>query len=127
MMRCTIIRGELYMHEASLMQNLFKIANEAIKGNRIKYITKINIKVGKLANVMPEALEFAFDALKKGTAFEHAALEIEQAPIVARCDSCAAEYTPERPPFSCPYCSGEYFTIKSGDEIYISSIEAEEE
>ncbi len=115
------------MHEASLMQNLFKIANEAISGKRIGRITKVTITMGKLANAMPEALMFAFDSLKKGTAFEKASLEIEQAPIVASCDSCGTEYKPERLPFACPACSGEFFTIKSGDEIYISSIEAEEE
>ncbi|HBE14080.1 MAG TPA: hypothetical protein DCY74_07910 [Clostridiales bacterium] len=113
------------MHETALMENLIRIAEKAIKNHPVKQVTAIRLSVGKLANVMIDALEFAYDAYPKSDPFKGAKLIICETPILAKCETCGKEYPVKQFPFVCPVCQSRYYTILQGDDIYIESLDYE--
>ena len=62
------------MHEFSLIQSIFKIIEQVAQANNLQTISKIRLKIGKLRQVAPDFLQFAFAAVAKGTLAEGAAL-----------------------------------------------------
>lgn len=114
------------MHEASLAANVLRIAGTAAAG-RVGRVVRITVAVGELAGVMPDALVFAFDALKKGTALAGASLVMEKEPVCARCSDCGAEYLPQKFPYRCPSCGGGAFQIVRGEDVTVRKMELEKE
>ncbi len=111
------------MHEAGLMQNVLNMALEHAKLNNAARIEAINVKIGLLAGVVPDALEFAFEAMKTGTIAENARLNVEYAPVVCWCRPCKKEFKPEDFSSICPECGKNDIEIRSGLEMNLVSIE----
>lgn len=120
-------RPEGNMHETAMMQNLISVAMQSLKNYNVKQVNCVNVSVGKLANVLPDALNFAFEATIKGTIMDGAKLNIKFLPIIACCDDCKYEYETKNIPFVCPICNSNKFMILHGEEVYIDSIDCEEE
>lgn len=68
------------MHEAGLMQTALDLAAAHARSAGATRIHRICLRVGELSGVVPEALEFAFQALSAGGPAEGAVLEIERVP-----------------------------------------------
>lgn len=111
------------MHEAGLMQNVLEMSFEQAKAHKAALIEAINIKIGVLAGVVPDALEFAFEAMKKGTLAENARLNVDYAPVVCWCRKCEKEFKPENFSSICPECGKNDIEIRSGLEMNLVSIE----
>ena len=111
------------MHETTLMQNLIATVMEAVKKHNVTRVNRVVLSVGKLSNALPDALIFAFEALTQGGILQGAELEIEYLPVIARCRACGREYQADGFPIICPDCESKNFTIISGDEVYIKSID----
>ena len=111
------------MHEAGLMQNVLEMSLERAKAHNAARIEAINIKIGVLAGVVPDALEFAFEAMKKGTMAENARLNVDYAPVVCWCRGCEKEFKPEDFSSICPACGKNDIEIRSGLEMNLISIE----
>lgn len=114
------------MHEASLMENLLTIAEESLSGYNVNKINCLYVKAGKLANILPDALMFAFQSLAAAP-FAGARLEIEILPITARCLDCSAEYQSMDIPLVCPDCGSNAAEITGGSEVYLDSIDFDQE
>ena len=84
---------------------------------------RLTVKAGVLANLLPDALDFAYQTLTPGTMFEGAELVVETLPLTARCLNCAAEYQAEALPAACPDCGGEQAEVLAGTEAYLENIE----
>lgn len=110
------------MHEIGIIQEILTIATDAIqeKGSEIKQIT---INIGKISGVVCEALEFAFDVIKKDTIAKNAILKIELLPVICSCHYCQKEFQPDEWFFECPICHQLSHAIIQGKEIDIVSIE----
>ena len=65
------------MHETALLQNLLQAAEEALLPYQVEKVDRLTVKAGVLANLLPDALAFAFDTLTPGTMFEGAELAVE--------------------------------------------------
>lgn len=76
---------------------------------------------------MPAAFDFAFESLSVGTLFNGARLIVETLPISARCQACGQEFTSPALPLVCPSCAGREVEVTGGDEVYLTSIDFEEE
>lgn len=113
------------MHETVLMRNLLDTVEQAVENHQVKRVNRVVISVGKLANVLPDALLFAFEAMTQDGIMKGAELEIESVPAVAHCDDCGAEYQIDGFPIVCPACMSTSFRIISGEEVYIQSIDCE--
>jgi len=82
------------------------------------------LRVGALSGVVPEALEFAFEALKPRTLAAGATLRIERVEARALCPACRREFTLEDAVFPCPDCGGWESTLLRGRELDLVRIEA---
>jgi hydrogenase nickel incorporation protein HypA/HybF len=112
------------VHELSIAQSITEIACRHADGRRI---SKIELKVGQLRQVVPSALTFSFQLVAEGTLAEGAELQIESVPVVARCRPCGAESQLDCFPFQCRICDGFDLGIVTGEELEVESIECLEE
>jgi hydrogenase nickel incorporation protein HypA/HybF len=111
------------VHELSLSS---AIVNTAVKHARGRRVTVVELRVGKLRQVIPDTLEFYFEFVARGTVCEGARLEQQVIDARLRCHSCGHEWEIEIPAFRCPECAGSDVGIASGDEFEVEAIEVEE-
>jgi hydrogenase nickel incorporation protein HypA/HybF len=111
------------MHELSLSS---AIVNTVVKHARGRRVVVVNLRVGKLRQVIPDTLEFYFEFVARGTVCEGARLEQELIEAVLRCDECGQEWQIEIPAFRCPACEGSDVRVASGDEFEVQTIDVEE-
>ena len=116
------------MHEMGIALQIIEIATASIPPELEKArIEKVNLKIGKLAAVVPESLRFCFEVAVKETPLEGAKLAIEELPVIAKCKDCNAQWTINGPAFNCQTCDSGSLEIISGRELDIESIEIAEE
>lgn len=109
-----------------MAENLFRIAQDAIAERGAARVRQVNVLVGALAGVLPDALCFAFDALKRGTPFAAAEMVIHTQPVRVICGDCMANYEPAEFPWACPACRGRHFRLLDGEDVILQSLELEE-
>ena len=111
------------MHELSIAESVVRIASRQADGRRV---TKVQMKVGYLRQVVPYALTFSFGLLAEGTPVEGAELEMEQIPAEGRCRRCGVESRLCAFPLQCEECGGFDLEILKGEELMVESLELEE-
>jgi hydrogenase nickel incorporation protein HypA/HybF len=112
------------MHEMGIAMQIVEIAAASIPDDiEDVRVERINLKVGRLAAVVPESLRFCFDIVAKDTLLAGAELVIEEIPVRARCNDCHAEWTIRQPVFTCQQCNSGAIALLSGRELDIHSIE----
>jgi hydrogenase nickel incorporation protein HypA/HybF len=112
------------MHELSIADAVVTIAGRHAAGRRV---SRVDIRVGHLRQVVPDSLTFAFELITAGTELEGAELVIEEVPARVRCNACAAEAALERFPAHCATCGGFDVELEGGDELLVDSLELAEE
>ena len=111
------------MHEMSITQGIIDICEQHALGKRV---LSLDVEIGELSSIVPEAIEFCFEACSKGTLLEGASLNIIRIPGRGRCQECGAE-TPLKEVYgACAQCGGYRVTIESGEEMRVREIEVEE-
>lgn len=113
------------MHELSVMGNILDIVLEHAKKHNAAKVTKINLVVGELSDLIPEWMQNYFDFVSKDTIADKAALSIERRPAVLKCKDCGFDFVLDREKFqfSCTRCESANIEIVSGREFTITSIE----
>lgn len=111
------------MHEIGIMEQTLQIAIASALQQNANQINQIIMRIGKMSGVVPEALEFAFDVVTKGTIAENAILKIDSMPIICYCNNCQEKFIPEEWFFECPNCHQFSQNILQGKEIELVSIE----
>jgi hydrogenase nickel incorporation protein HypA/HybF len=87
-------------------------------------IEKVHLVVGKFTCVEPAGLQFAFGVQTQQTFLQDAELVIQETPLIAYCEPCQQEYSPEIGlEYSCPHCRSPMTEIRSGRELKIDRIE----
>lgn len=114
------------MHETGIAAEILDIAKREAAQRGAAGITAVTVRVGDLAGVAPEALEFAFEALCAGTNAAGARLVIERVPMRARCRVCGRETEPE--PDLVLWCAecGTPLEVLAGQELLVESLEIRE-
>ncbi len=116
------------MHEMGIAMQVVKIATASIPDDiEDARVEKINLRIGKLAAVVPSSLRFCFEIITKDTQLAGAELHIEDVPVLARCRDCDREWTITGPVFKCEACESGSVEILSGQELDIDSIEIADE
>ena len=111
------------MHELSIMQSALSIALEQARQAGATRVHSIRLRIGALSGVVPDALEFAFEALTPGTAAEDAKLAIEHVPARFWCAACKREFEAEDMLAECPGCHALSGDIRAGREMEVASLE----
>lgn len=113
------------MHEVSLMRELLKQVELAMRQNKVERVSSIQIEIGPLAGVEPVLVEQAFKVLIPDTQFESTRLVVHQTALVAVCRECRDEFEIINFQFSCPSCSSPRVQVISGDQLCLKSITTE--
>jgi hydrogenase nickel incorporation protein HypA/HybF len=111
------------VHELSLSG---AIVNTVVKHADGRQVSVVNLRVGRLRQVVPPTLEFYFEFVARGTVCEGARLEQEVIDARLRCNACEREWAIEIPAFRCPTCGGSDVGVAQGNEFEVESIEVEE-
>ena len=112
------------MHELSIATAIIERADELARADGTDADSKVTVRVGELAGVVPDALGFAFEVARDGTALAGADLVVEQIPAQAWCGPCAEEFPVGMPPFFwCPRCDQPSSDLRSGRELEIAGID----
>ncbi len=114
-----------FMHEFSIVSSIFSIIEDVARENNLKKIDRVTLTIGKMRQVVPVAMEMAFEAITKETIAEDAALEMEFLPIIMRCQSCDHEFTVEENVYICPSCDSTRLEMIQGQELLLKNIEGE--
>ncbi len=111
------------MHELSIAESIIQVAERHAAGRRV---TKVQVKVGHLRQVVPSALAFSFELVAQGTPIEGAQLEMEEVPATGSCQGCGEKSRLESFPLQCKVCGGFDLELLEGEELYVESLELEE-
>ncbi|MBW7957907.1 MAG: hydrogenase maturation nickel metallochaperone HypA [Deltaproteobacteria bacterium] len=107
----------------SITKNILETVRAEMEKAALKELRSVRIRVGELTAVEPEALRFCFEASIKGTSFEGAALDIEEAPLTGKCEGCGLVFRISLFERTCPGCGGSSVEIAGGNELDIVSME----
>ena len=115
------------MHELSIAASIVESVTDsaaAYPGARVK---QVRLRVGALASVIEDSLQFCWELASEGTAVAGAALVIDKLPVVVHCEACGVDAELEGvQSFRCPRCGEIAADLRQGRELEIESIEIEE-
>ncbi len=111
------------MHELGITQSIVEIAERTAKQQRATKILSVTVEVGSLSGVVPEALEFCFEACSKETLLDGSQLLIDRVQARAECCDCGREFPLEELLACCPDCGSAASTLLSGEELRIKEME----
>lgn len=89
-------------------------------------IYSVTVETGEFQLVVPESLDFAFQALTKDTEFEGTKLIQKIILAKAICKDCGLEQTRNSLYSECKNCGSFKFEMLSGMELQISKMEVEQ-
>jgi hydrogenase nickel incorporation protein HypA/HybF len=112
------------MHELSIADAVAHVASKHANGRRVM---RVEVKVGYLRQVVPTALEFAWQLVTDGTTLEGAELAIEEIPPRGRCRTCNAHTTMESFPLQCRGCGGLDIELLAGEELLVDALELDDD
>jgi hydrogenase nickel incorporation protein HypA/HybF len=110
------------MHELAIAESIVAIAERHAAGRRV---TRVEVAVGHLRQVVPAALEFAFELVAQGTVLDGAELALEEVPAAVRCRACGAEGSVDGFPLACRACGGWDVAVIAGEELRVESLDLE--
>jgi hydrogenase nickel incorporation protein HypA/HybF len=111
------------MHEVGIIHSAVLTAEQQAKAQGATRIHTLRLRIGRLSGVVPDALQFAFEAVSLGTIAEGGKLEIEDVPAAFWCEGCQAEFPSEDYLAECPKCHAVARELRRGREMELCSME----
>jgi hydrogenase nickel incorporation protein HypA/HybF len=111
------------VHELSIAISLVEVASEKARELGDVQVDVLHLRLGPLAGVVREALEFSFGMAAEGTALAGARLEIEDVPLTVMCPRCAEPRELQGFPLLCPVCETPTPEILHGRELELAALE----
>jgi len=114
------------MHELGIASSILECVQTEANRRPGARITKVGVKIGELAGVDIDSLQFGFEAIVKDTDWEGLVLAVESIPRVQRCPKCAREFRMTDYDPQCPQCGELATQCISGEELDIAYMEVDE-
>lgn len=111
------------MHELSITQSIIDLCLQHAGGRRVRFVA---VEIGRLSSVVPEAIEFCFEACSRGTLLEGARLAITRIPGRGLCQECGTETELNELFASCSRCGSWRLKVTAGEEMRVTEIEIED-
>ncbi len=112
------------MHEVSIAMSIVEEVAERASAEEFDKIISVHVRIGAMAGVVKDALNFAWDLSTEGTIVQGARLVIEDVPLVVFCPRCDEPKTIEgHPILQCPQCGTLTPTIVRGRELQLIALE----
>lgn len=108
------------MHELSVTQTIIEMVIEAAQGAPVRRIT---LEIGELSAILPESIQFCFEACIPNTPLAGANLDIIMVPGRGRCRTCGHEMALDMPYGICEQCDSLAIEIVAGQELVLRSME----
>jgi len=115
------------MHELGIAQDILDIVQQYVPEEQAAGVRAVKVRVGQLAGVVAESLDFSFQAIVSGTPWQAARLDIQKVPTVAACRQCNGRFEVEDVAFMCPECGSTNISLVSGTDLQVVEIEMEDE
>jgi hydrogenase nickel incorporation protein HypA/HybF len=110
------------MHEVALAEGVLRIVMDAARSSAATRVHTVWLELGALAHVEPDALEFCFDAVTRGSVAEGARLEIARTAGTAWCMPCGTRVPLARLGDACPACGSYQLQVLEGDAMRVKEI-----
>jgi hydrogenase nickel incorporation protein HypA/HybF len=115
------------MHELSIVTSVVESVTESLAAYPGSRVLEVRLRVGALASVVVESLEFCWEIAAGGTPLEGSRLVVNVLPVVMHCEKCAEDVELEGvQSFRCPRCGTPCHEMRQGRELEIDSIEIDE-
>ena len=112
------------MHELSIAVSLVESLEEALAGEGDVTVTAVNLRIGALTGLVPDALEFCWEVSTENSRLRGSKLVIENAPAAGFCPQCQAERTiANLQSMRCPVCLTPIEQVTGGHELEILTLE----
>lgn len=115
------------MHELSIAASIVEAVTESAApypGARVK---EVRLRVGALASVVEDSLQFCWQLATENTALAGSMLVINKLPVIVHCDACGVDGEMDGvQSFRCPRCGEPAADLRQGRELEIESIELED-
>ncbi len=116
------------MHELSIVSSVVDTVTEALARYPGARVEEVRLRVGALASVVVDSLEFCWGIATEGTALEGSRLVVTTVPVVMHCAGCAADVELDGvQSFRCPRCGEPSSDLRQGRELEIESFEIDDE
>ena len=113
------------MHELSIALSLLEQVQDLARQNRAERVSRIELEVGILAQVEPEALSSAFELAAEGTVAQGCDLAIVMKPATLECRDCGQSFEGDGRNFACPKCHTASVSVKEGRDLILKSLSLE--
>jgi hydrogenase nickel incorporation protein HypA/HybF len=114
------------MHELGIAGYLIEVAEQHLRRAPHGPVRRLVVRIGAMAGVNPDSLDFAFECLSKGTGVDGARLEVERVPLAVECDACGRRTSVADYVFRCGACGAETVRIVTGREMEFVSIDVDD-
>lgn len=114
------------MHELSIAQSIVDIVGHYVSPDEQERVRTITVRIGAMAAVVPDSLEFCFSAIVHHTRLAGARMVMEHVPFVVACHACKLELEAEPGIALCPQCGSADTEIRSGTELQVVSIDVDD-
>jgi hydrogenase nickel incorporation protein HypA/HybF len=114
------------MHELSLASSILEAVEKESERYPESRVLKVGLRVGEIAGVDCDALNFGWEVITKDTNWDGLVLEIEHVQRRQRCTACGHEFAAPDFMTACPRCAELMTVTIAGDELDIAYLEIEE-
>lgn len=114
------------MHEIGIANSILEAVQTETRVRPGHRPTKVAVRIGELAAINPDALQFCFETLTRNTVLDSLCLEIELCPLRYTCSDCTFTFAALQCDFACPQCGSENTRLISGDQLELAYLELEE-
>jgi hydrogenase nickel incorporation protein HypA/HybF len=113
------------MHEMALTQSLVELVEDEGRKQGFTRVRVVQMEIGAMGSVDPEAIRFCFDAVAQGAILEGARLDIIVVPGEGWCLDCAKSVQLFERFGPCPECGRHHVQVTSGDHMRVMELEVE--
>jgi len=110
------------MHELSIVMGIVDIAEAEVAKAGAKEVEVIELDIGELSGIEPEALDFAWKSAIDGTVLEKAERKINYIKARAKCSKCGKDFKINALYDACPECNCYLKDIYQGKELRVKSL-----
>ncbi|PLX97859.1 MAG: hydrogenase maturation nickel metallochaperone HypA [Desulfuromonas sp.] len=113
------------MHELGITRSIVEIAEQTAREQHAEKVLSVTVEIGELSGVIPDAVEFCFEACVQESMLAGSRLIINFVKGLGRCEECGSEFGMDNMTFNCPECESYAVQRIRGEELRVKEVEIE--
>jgi hydrogenase nickel incorporation protein HypA/HybF len=115
------------MHELSLISSVVDSVIESMAAYPGARVIEVRLRVGALAAVVEDSLQFCYEIASRETRLEGSQLVVTVVPVTVHCAACGKDgLLANLQSFRCPHCGELTGDVRGGREMEIEAVEIED-